>query len=381
MEQRSLFVIVLMLSLVGNVKSQWVQSGTIPKVQVLAISPDGSSIIAFDGAGQGGGVFTFSNNDWTLTQSLGGLGSSIFLSNNGSIFASSVSSPNVDIFSSSLTSPGTWKVISTIYGNSLGLDKTTTLSPAAVSSDGKTLVLVSSKCYNNGTAFNCDKSIFLLQSDFVGYNYVLKQQLTKEFPEIYFYDIQYNRISMSADGSILAALWSSGYCYTSPSRQAPASVTIYSRGSDGIYVVSDQNIGDYSNWNDLTVSSNGHILNAAVCDDVQGERIQFYSQVDGQFQLLSISSIEGALTQGYGAIGPLLSTSVDSSVVFVCGFINQDESPVYENIILKQWNQTSWIQVENIVTASNSQVQLLIFSSSDGSTFVSNGVVYIGPPS
>lgn len=162
------------------------------------------------------GIYTLSKNVWTLTQTLNGLGTSIFLSHDGSIFASNLATPNVDIFSSSTTSPDTWNIISTIYGYSLGLDIDTILKPSAATSDGKTLALVSSKCYSNATTTLCDRLIFILQSNNVGSNYVLAQQLTG-FPNDS--SLQYNRISMSADGSILAALWTSRSCYTDPSQQ------------------------------------------------------------------------------------------------------------------------------------------------------------------
>jgi hypothetical protein len=362
MMQRPLLVTVWMLSLADNVQSQWVQSGTVANV-VLGMSPDGSTIIVYNG------INTIVKNVWTPTQSLLFLGSTIFLSYDGSIFASSYNtgtqsflSPNVGIFSST-TSPGTWKVISTIYGYSLGLDSDATLTIAAATSDWKTLALVSSKCYSNATITLCDRSIFILQSNNVGSNYNLVQQLTG-FPNDY--NLQYNRILMSADGSILATLWSSGYCYTDPSQQTPAYVAMYSRGSDGMYAISTQNFGDHPYWRDFAISSNGQILTAAVCD-TQSSRIQFYLLVNGQYQSISILW-SGPFSPGTGQI---LSTSSDSSVIFVS---------VSSNInILKQLNQTSWFQVQSI-----SESTALIFSSADGSTFVSSGastVVYSGPPS
>ena len=356
---RPLLVTAWMLSFVDNVQSQWIQSGTLPNnVQALAISPDGSTIIADDG------IYSLSKNVWTLTQTLNGLGTSIFLSHDGSIFASNLATPNVDIFSSSTTSPDTWNIISTIYGYSLGLDINTILKPSAATSDGKTLTLVSSKCYSNATTTLCDSLIFILQSNNVGSNYNLVQQLPG-FPNDS--SLHYNKISMSADGSILAALWTSRSCYTDPSQQTPSSVYIYSRGSKGMYY--EQNIGDFSNWMDLTISSNGQILTVAICD-TQGERVQFYSQVDGQYQLLSTS----LYWNGYDDNGPFLSTSSDSSVVFVSIF-------GYNYFIFQRLNQTSWLQVQTIENGVGPEGEVPIFSSEDGSTFASFDAVYSGPPS
>jgi len=300
MMQRPLLVTAWLLSFVNNVQSQWVQSGSLPlpsQTQALAISPDGSSIIASDG------IYTLSKNVWTLTQPLYGLGSTIFLSYDGSIFISRASYLNVDIFSSSTTSPDTWNVISTIYGYSLGLDTDSPLTPSAATSDGKMLALVSIKCYNNATTSLCNSLIFILQSDNVGSHYILKQKLSIESPpQEYTYNIQLKRLSMSSDGSILALLWSNPFCFTDPSQQSPSYVSIYSRGSDGVYAISEQNFGDYSNWNDLTISSNGQILTAAVCD-TQGNRAQFYSLIDGQYQSCSISFL--------GAVPPSPSFFMD----------------------------------------------------------------------
>jgi hypothetical protein len=360
MRQRTLLVTAWLLSFVNNVQSQWVQSGSLPsETQVLAISPDGSTIIASDG------IYTLSKNVWTFTQSLTGLGTSIFLSYDGSVFASSFTSPNVDIFSST-TSPGTWKVSSTIYGYSLGLDSDTSLTISAATSDGKTLALVSSKCYNNATTSLCDRSIFILQSNVVGSNYVLAQQLTGLPKDS---RLKYNRISMSADGSILAAFLSSEYCYAGPSQLPLAFVSVYSRGSDDLYSISEQNFGDYSNWSDLIISSKGQILTASLCD-TQGKSVQYFTQVDGQYELLSTY----IFWNGYEGNVPFLSTSSDSSVVFVSIY-------GFEYFIFQRLNQTSWLSVQTIVNSAGPKGVLPIFSSADGSTFLSGTVIYSGPSS
>jgi len=153
---------ILFSFIIINAHCQWVPSGSIPD-SVIALSPDGSTAIAYTG------IYTKTEGSWILSHPYTFTGpNGLFLSRDGSAFAISNSTSlgyNIDIFTKT---NGTLTRASTIYGSSLGIDDRAVLYPAAVTSDGKTMVVVS-----NAQRIGTD--IYILVGD--GLNFIFQQQL------------------------------------------------------------------------------------------------------------------------------------------------------------------------------------------------------------
>jgi hypothetical protein len=361
--------------IIGAAHSQWVQSGSIPP-GAIALSPDGSTIIGGGLAQKDSGIYTLTNNIWTLTQPLV-LGKTIFLSYDGSMFASSSLYTSIDIFKS--TSPGTWKILSTIYASTLGLNQSAGLAPAAVTSDGNTLVITSTTLQPGGCN-PCFTDIFILTSS-DNTNFVLKQQMSGLPSPTSFV---YSGMSLSSDGTILATLWTNGTDGKTPIPSQTTPVIIFKKGSDGLYTVNQQN--DYSNWNQLALSPDGQIMIGAsfnaIYDDINGyyqvtTQAQYFSRVNELYQLMSvanISSFNDARSKNLPFSYSKVSMSLDAAIVFF-----SSNSPQARLFILKRFNQTSWLEVEDV---SGGQYLSNIYCSSNGSTFViasGPSQVYTGP--
>jgi hypothetical protein len=338
-----MFFWILFTIIIISADCQWVPSGTIPD-SVIALSPDGSTAIAHTG------IYIQMGSSWTLTQPFTFLNmKGLFLSRDGSAFAISNSTSlgfNIDIFSKT---NGIWTVSSIIYGSSLGVDSDAALFPAAVTSDGKTMVVVS---YGQ-TSFGSD--IFILVGD--GLNFNFQQQLL-DLPYLVFHELSY-----SLDGSTLAMLW------RFPSNSELGSpVYIYSRGTDGLYKIVEEH-SSFSSWYRFAISSDSQYLIGATSTPDNINQLFFFSRIDYRYQLVQVIDASDLLE--CSGIEDLSVSLHASFVFFSCQNIETGNDPV---VILQQSNQTSWSAVQTLTDSqpSDGDFGLILQSSFDGSTLLSS---------
>ena len=353
--------------LVKVVQSQWVQMETIPD-QVLAVSSDGSTAIALTG------IYRKSGTSWTLLQQIPFSSTPVFLLSDGSSFAirslDFTLCPNIDVYKA--ISSTFWNVTSSINSCNLGLDLDDIFSPSASTSDGRILIATGSNVEYSGSDF------YVLVNN--GLEYVLKQQLIG-LP----YDLPF-QVSISADGSILAFLWTSISCQDSP-HSTP--VTILALGSDGTYVIVEEH-NSFWNWSHLAISANGKTLVGTSCpSSTLVSQAHFFSWIDGHFQYISALNLAYIESPSLNlAPGVPLCISSDASIIFT-SVDPGNMDYVFSIVILKQSGQTTWSVVQTLTDPqADGNFGYPIFCSADGSTFLSSAVanpvspvtyVYTGP--
>jgi hypothetical protein len=330
---------ILFFFIIGS-DCQWVPSGTIPDL-VIALSPDGSTAIANTGI-----YIQTGSSTWTLTHpftftNMKGL----FLSRDGTVFAISNSTSfgyNIDMFSKI---NGIWTVSSIIYGSSLGVDSDAFLYPAAVKSDGKTMVVVSIGQKSFGT------DIFILVGN--GLNFNFQQQLL-DLPYLVFHELSY-----SLDGSTLAILW------RFPSNSELGSpVYIYSRGNDGVYKIVEEH-SSFSSWYRFAISSDSQFLIGSTNSPDTDIHLFFFSRINNRYQ-----QVQDIYNSECYAVEDL-SVSSHASFVFLSCMM---PTGLYSVFILQQSNQTSWSVVQTLADSKpgDSDFGESLQNSFDGSILLSS---------
>ena len=362
MQMKLISLIWVLLSI--NVQSQWVPSTTIPD-QILSLSPDGSTAIGRTG------IYIKAGTEWSLAQlippsyklnypSYSQLYSvALFLSEDGSKFAISNLSAcgvyvdsSIDIYDASLDKMS-WNISSSIYGSSLGLDGYQCLFPTTATTDGNTLIVISSDLYYSSDMFALIRN---------GSEYVFKQQFlgpTTSYP--------IGKESLTADGSFLSIFEGSYEYGLSP-------VQIFSRQSDGSYLYTE-NYGFVAMYS-MALSSDGQLMVGAVCTNKSsGYQAHFFKRTIGRYQLMSVVDIgDGACAYdevpsfSYFAQLPISS---DASIIFITV---PNANTTY---IFKQVNQTSWAQIQSLSLSlsSLSYPPSYTICSSNGSTLLTTTAV------
>ena len=330
--------------IISSAHCQWVPSGSIPD-SVIALSPDGSTAISFSG------VYTKTeSSSWMLSQRVAFTGpKGLFLSRDGSVFAISNSTSlgyNIDIYKGT---NGIWTRASTIYGSSLGEDSEAILFPAAVTSDGKTMVVVS---YEQNPDLNSGADIFIFVGDGLEFN--LQQQLFG-LPNLIFHELSY-----SLDGSTLAMLWR-----FSGSGDFGSPVYIYSRGSDGVYKIVEVHSG-FSLWGRFAISSDSQYLFG-----VSTSNFFFFSRINYRYQVVQVIDLYNLLGCNNNNVEDLSISSHASFAFFSCSISSPAIYPVF---IFQQSNQTAWSVVQTLTDTQPSDERFgsSLQSSFDGSTLLSS---------
>jgi hypothetical protein len=331
--------LVVLTWIFESARSQWVPATNKIPDQVLALSPDGTVAIGSTG------IYTQASGLWTLSQSLSfqykdvngrpTLVSVEFLHIDGSVFAVSNYSYTLGSYINvcKSTSPGIWTVSSTIYATNFGYDiSVVSIILQAVTIDGNTLIV----------KFASD--LLVLQNN--GTDFVLKQKM----------DTSFNYVSLSDDGSILAAY-------------SGSVLSIFTLTSDGLYELTEEHSG--FQWQRMALSSNGQIILGSFSSGnlLEPSWVHFFTRIEGQYRFMSAVN----LAIGSGTCN--LCISSDASIVF----FGQSYGVIY---VLKQMSATSWIQVQNLsdpyppTPSINRNFDIQSYCSSDGSTLLAVSSTY-----
>jgi hypothetical protein len=316
-----------MLFFVNNVYSQWVPSSSTIPDQVLALSRDGSTAIGLTG------VYTKSKSTWSLSlpipssykiNTITYLSTLVlFLSDDGTRFAiSNISScnintvPSIDIYEATSPEKNVWNVSFSINGASLGMDGFQCLFPAAATSDGNTVIIVST----------FQESIFTFILSRNGSDeYVFKQQL---LPSLF-----NGGEAFTSNGTILSSFGGA----IEPGD--PSSVQILLRQMDGSYTLTE--LYGFAGWTSMAISSNGNFMFGTVC--TSSYQVHIFFRVNGRYQFLSAIDVgEGFCAFDDRYYGLSLPISSDASIIFVT------VPSANTTYIFKQTNETNWLQVQTL---------------------------------
>jgi len=331
-----------------SVQGKWAPSGTVPDV-VIALSPDGRTAIAQTG------IYTHVGA-WTMLQPIEFTNMrGIFLSEDGTVFAISHSNPSLGYSINIYKVIGQkWTISSTINGSSLGVDNTAIVFPSAVTSDGNTLIVVSTSPTFRGS------DVFVL--DGTGLEFALKQQLMN-LPLTTF-----GETSLSADGATLAILWSDGLPHDSPN---PTPVSIFSRGPDGMYEITEEH-ESFVNWMHMTISRDGQIMFGSIAKNY-AFLAQIFTKVDGRYQFMNEVNV-GSWDTAPDDPGMRLCISSDASLVFTLLNDNKNNNLTPKVVVLKQSSQFVWSVAQTVTgegpVQNNLDYNSPILCSIDGSAFL-----------
>jgi hypothetical protein len=175
---------------------------------------------------------------------------------------------------------------------------------------------------------------------------------------------------MSADGSILATLWSNRNSFNG----VATPVVIFSQGNDGSYVITEEH-SNFMNWDQIAISSDGQLMAGTV--EGPHYEVHFFYRIESRYQLMNVVDLgpwDNQIEDG----GIQLCITSGATIVFV-SVKNSQEIGYPGIVVLEQSTQNTWSVEQTLTTTFFGE----LLCSGDGSLLfsVDNDVtdIYSGP--